>query len=126
MTAMNPLQSQAYLSSVSPLKAFEDLTMERELLKAVKRRSSFNQKGKRGSEFVILDAETVRSFEREAEAEDVIERKFEEHFTVFEDIEENEKLRLELSRTAWALRLYEEYKQQRAVKKKRNLNKKSV
>ncbi|PKU71463.1 nucleolar complex protein 3 homolog [Dendrobium catenatum] len=122
MASMNPLQTQAYLSTVSPLKAFEDLTIERELLKAVNRKSSFNKKGKRGSEFVIMDAEKVRSLESEMD-EDVIERKFEEHFIVLRDIEENEKLRLELNKTTSALRLYEEYKQHRKLKQKRKQKK---
>ncbi|XP_020571327.1 nucleolar complex protein 3 homolog isoform X2 [Phalaenopsis equestris] len=127
MTTMNPSQTQAYLSALSPVNAFDDSQIERELLKALNRKSSFKQRSKKmgSEEFVAIDAEKVRGLEKE-EDEDVIERKFEEHFMVLRDIGENEKLRLELGRVSSALSLYEEYKQQRKPKQKKQKKQKKA
>lgn len=115
---MNPSQSQAFLSTISPTKAFEDLATEQELFKAANKKFSPGRKIKRGNEFVIMNAEDVRMIESVVD-EDVVEGKIEEHFKLLKDFDENERLRLELDRTSAAIRLYKEYQQQKKLKLKR-------
>ncbi|KAK8943652.1 hypothetical protein KSP40_PGU007690 [Platanthera guangdongensis] len=120
---MNPPQSQAFLSTVSPTKAFEDLTTEQELFKAANKKFSPSRKIKSGNEFVLMNAEDVRKIESVGD-EDVVEGKFEEHFKLLKDFDENERLRLELDRTSAAFRLYGEYRQQKKLKRKAKEDKK--
>lgn len=113
---MSVAPNQAYLSILSPQQAFLELSLERE---------SFNPKGpikkatnkrKRSSAGElstgiksIVDVEA--SFD-----EDELQKKFSEHFTLLNDIKENERLSAELDRTTFALKLYEDYKQQKRRK----------
>ncbi|KAK8923962.1 hypothetical protein KSP39_PZI019540 [Platanthera zijinensis] len=120
---MNPSQTQAFLSTVSPTKAFEDLTTEQELFKAANKKFSPSRKIKSGNEFVLMNAEDVRKIESVVD-EDVVEGKFEEHFKLLKDFDENERLRLELDRTSAAIRLYGEYRQQKKLKRKAKEDKK--
>ncbi|PKA60477.1 hypothetical protein AXF42_Ash017883 [Apostasia shenzhenica] len=118
MASMNPLQTQAYLSTLSPIEAFEDSKIEQELFKPVSWRNPVNQKSKRENEFVLMNAtEHFRKLENALD-EEAIQEKFEEHFTVLRDISENERLRAELNRTSAAIRFYSEYEKQKKAKEK--------
>ncbi|KAG0503790.1 hypothetical protein HPP92_003862 [Vanilla planifolia] len=115
MASLNSSQAQPYLSTTSPLEAFKDLNIEQELSKLVRKAHTIKRKGRRGGEFVVSDSEHVRSIENALDV-DLLKSKFDEHFAVIGEFEENGRLRSELNSTSSSLRLYEEYKKEKNIK----------
>lgn len=120
MATANPSLNQAYLSTASPLQAFEEFSIEKQLSKPITGTPrSINRKRKRGKhlDFVVLKPEKIRDFESSVD-EDTVKAKMEDHFKVLSDIAESEKLRAELNRTLASINMYEEYKKQKKKQKK--------
>jgi len=119
MATANPSLNQAYLSTNSPLQAFEGFSIEKELAKPIARAPhSLDRKRKRGrksSDFVVLKPDRTQDLESSVD-EDAVKSKLEHHFNVLRDISENERLRAELNRTLAFINLYEDYKQQKKKK----------
>lgn len=117
----NLTHSQPPLSNLSPQVAFMELSLERE--------SAFNyvsnnirksiNKRKRGGSPAVPDATEQDSLDDEEE----VRRKLSEHFMLVHDIKENERLRAELDQTMLSLQLYDKYKKERQLQKKRRNNK---
>ncbi|KAJ6808298.1 nucleolar complex protein 3-like protein [Iris pallida] len=124
METMTPSQNQAYLSTISPVQAFRDLSVEQELSKPIGKPLTPNRKRKRDQHSDVASGhERVWEIECSVD-EDEIKNKLENHFQVLRDIEENERLRAELNRTMKSISLYEEYKQQKKPKKGSAVSKK--
>lgn len=125
MATMDPSQNQAYLSTTSPVQAFRDLSIEQELSKPIGKPSSTqNRKKKRVKHFDVASSPERKGQIQCPVDEDELKNKFENHFKVLRDIEENERLRAELNRTLKSISMYEEYKQQKKLKKGPAANKK--
>lgn len=125
MATMDPSQNQAYLSTTSPVQAFRDLSIEQELSKPIGKTSSTqNRKKKRVKHFDVASSPERKGQIQCPVDEDELKNKFENHFKVLRDIEENERLRAELNRTLKSISMYEEYKQQKKLKKGPAANKK--
>lgn len=112
ISSMSTAHNQVYLSNISPLQAFKDLSFEQELLSPQNGSMKLNNKRKRtnGSTTSSIVASTgfTSSFD-----EDELRMKFTSHFELLRDIKENERLRSELDRTTLSLHLFEQYKKQK-------------
>ncbi|THU50430.1 hypothetical protein C4D60_Mb06t20140 [Musa balbisiana] len=120
MANMNTAHSQVLFSTASPLQAFADLSIERELFKPASKAASLRRKRTREIEkdFVVMDPDQIRKYENMID-EDVLTRKFKDHFILNKGIMENERLRRELNHTMSSISLYEDYKRQKKHKKER-------
>lgn len=118
MATANPSLNQTYLSTASPLQAFEELSIAKQLSKPITATShSVNRKRKRGKnfDFVALKPDKIQGDENSVD-EDTIKSKLEDHFKVLSNIAESERLRAELNRNMASINLYEEYKKQKRKK----------
>ncbi|XP_062115749.1 nucleolar complex-associated protein 3 [Humulus lupulus] len=104
---MNVTHDQFFFSNVSPVQAFNDLSLEQESLNPPTNFTISNGKKKK----------VESSLDTTAIDEDVLRNKLSAHFTLLRDIKENLRLRGELDRAKHSLKLYEEYKQQKGKAK---------
>ncbi|RWW25752.1 hypothetical protein GW17_00009886 [Ensete ventricosum] len=83
---MNPAHSQVLFSTASPLQAFADLSIERELFKPASKAASLSRKRIREIEkdFVVMDPDQIRKYENMID-EDGLTRKFKDHFILNKD-----------------------------------------
>ena len=121
---MNVAQNQVYLSNISPIQAFKDLSLEQESLNPPTDLVKSNGKRKKGVGSVI-SAGIESSLDTTSIDEDEVRKKLSAHFMLLRDIKENQRLRGELDHATSSLQLYEEYKQQKR-KAKRTKSKKNV
>lgn len=111
---MNVAHNQVYLSNVSPIQAFKDMSLEQGSLSVPNDLKKSNGKRKRGS----LPSRPEPSRDATSIDEDSLGEKLSSHFLLLRDIKENQRLRSELDHTTSSLQLYEEYKQQKIKDKK--------
>lgn len=114
ISSMNVAHNQVYLSNVSPIQAFKDMSLEQGSLSVPNDLKKFNGKRKRGS----LPSRPEPSLDATSIDEDSLREKLSSHFLLLRDIKENQRLRSELDHTTSSLQLCEEYKQQKIKDKK--------
>lgn len=114
---MNTAHNQVYLSNVSPIQAFKDLSLEQQSLNPPTDLSKASVKRKRGSG-PSVSAKVEPSPDTASIDEDKLRKKLSEHFALLCDIKENQRLRSELDHATSSLQLYEEYKQHKLKAKK--------
>lgn len=108
ISSMNIAHNRVYLSNISPIQAFKDMSLEQQSLSPPNDLKQSNGKRKRGS--VLSRAE--HSLDASSVDEDSLRKKLSSHFMLLRDIKENQRLRSELDHATSSLQLYEEYKQQ--------------
>ncbi|EXB53354.1 hypothetical protein L484_016236 [Morus notabilis] len=108
ISSMNIAHNQVFLSNVSPIQAFKDMSLEQQSLSPPNDLKQSNGKRKRGS--VPFRAE--HSLDTSSVDKDSLRKKLSSHFMLLRDIKENQRLRSELDHATSSLQLYEEYKQQ--------------
>ncbi|XP_054814559.1 nucleolar complex-associated protein 3 [Prosopis cineraria] len=112
ISTMSTAHNQVFLSNISPLQAFKNMTLEQELVSPQSVNVKLNSKRKRAS-----GATTCPSIGSRADSssfdEDELRKKLGSHFMLLHDIKENERLRRELDRTTLSLELYKQYKKQK-------------
>lgn len=114
ISSMNVAHNQVYLSNVSPIQAFKDMSLEQGSLSVPNDLKKSNGKRKRGS----LSSRPEPSLDATSINEDSLREKLSSHFMLLRDIKDNQRLRSELDHTTSSLQLYEEYKQQKIQDKK--------
>ncbi|PON58290.1 Nucleolar complex-associated protein [Trema orientale] len=124
ISSMSVAPNQVYLSNISPIQAFKDLSLEQESLTPPTDLLKSNGKRKRGSGSLI-SAGIKSSLDTASIDEDEVRKKLSAHFMLLRDIKENQRLRDELDHATLSLQLYEEYKQQKR-KAKRTKSKKTI
>lgn len=124
ISSMNVAHNQVYLSNISPVQAFKDLSSEQETLDPPTDLTKSNGKRKKGSASSISTG-IESSVDAASIDEDEVRKKLSAHFMLLRDIKENQRLRSELDHATSSLQLYEEYKQQKK-KATRTKSKKKV
>ncbi|KAI4302238.1 hypothetical protein MLD38_038012 [Melastoma candidum] len=117
--SMNVAQNPVYHLMLTPVQAFNDLSVEQDSFEPKISAIKSNNKRKRANAVVPLGkeaADVVVSFD-----EDLIKRKLSEHFSIVGEIQEKERWRKEMDRTELELRLFEEYKKTKKGKGRRDL-----
>ncbi|ERN14796.1 nucleolar complex protein 3 homolog [Amborella trichopoda] len=118
--------NQMFLSIISPGQAFSEYSIARESFKlSIKPPASICKRKK------VMDSQQRKKvLESSAdphwndqEHEDLVRKRFSDHFKVFRNILENERLRRELNLTMSSIHLYEEYRREKKKKKRRCLDK---
>ncbi|KAF3438255.1 hypothetical protein FNV43_RR21016 [Rhamnella rubrinervis] len=112
ISIMNVANNQVYLSNVSPIQAFTDLSLERESFDPPSDVKKPNSKRKGASDSSV-SASIESSLETSSIDEDKVREKLSAHFKLLHDIKENQRLRGELEHATSSLQLHEEYKQQK-------------
>lgn len=107
--------NQVYLSIISPQQAFFDLSLEGESFNLQSDSLKLNNKRKRGSGSSRSACVTPLT-DTILVSDDEVRKKLSTHFMLLRDIKENERLRGDLDRTTFYLKLYEEHKKQRRKK----------
>ncbi|KAG2679664.1 hypothetical protein I3760_11G060800 [Carya illinoinensis] len=107
--------NQVYLSIISPQQAFFDLSLEGESFNLQSDSLKLNNKRKRGSGSSRSACVTPLT-DTVLVSDDEVRKKLSTHFMLLRDINENERLRGDLDRTTFYLKLYEEHKKQRRKK----------
>ncbi|XP_042949209.1 nucleolar complex protein 3 homolog isoform X2 [Carya illinoinensis] len=107
--------NQVYLSIISPQQAFFDLSLEGESFNLQSDSLKLNNKRKRGSGSSRSACVTPLT-DTVLVSDDEVRKKLSTHFMLLRDIKENERLRGDLDRTTFYLKLYEEHKKQRRKK----------
>ncbi|XP_047333626.1 nucleolar complex-associated protein 3 [Impatiens glandulifera] len=115
-TMSTATQNQVLLSYITPQQAYTQSSIEQETFD-LKEDFGKNRKRKRGSESVVSDVDQDVKM-GEADEDDVLRKKFCDHFVMVHDMSESKRLKDELSRTTLALDLFEKYKNQ--TKKKQS------
>ena len=114
LSSMGTAHNQVYLSVTSPQQAFKELSLQQESFSPQNGIPKLNTKRKRenGPSTSSIGFTTVmNSFDEEE-----LQQKLSSHFMLLHDIKENERLRSELDKTAFSLKLYEQYKEQKKKK----------
>ncbi|CAL1409404.1 unnamed protein product [Linum trigynum] len=121
---MSAAPGQAILRINSPQQAYRDLSLEKEafdLQQDVVKSSNKRKKSLPNGASARTSLETDIAMSDSVDEEEELSRKFCEHFRVLEEMKENERARDELARTKVALQVYEEYKQLRKKKSKKQV-----
>ncbi|KAK9056872.1 hypothetical protein SSX86_024236 [Deinandra increscens subsp. villosa] len=113
--------NQVFLANVSPQQAFIDMSLDKEKFTVKTANKQSNSKRKRGNRPPLPLAAAGGADEVAVVDENVVRTKLSEHFSLVNEMEENERLRRELDRTTLALQLHREYKKQKKVKKQRTM-----
>lgn len=107
--------NQVYLSIISPQQAFSDLSLKGESFNLQSDNLKLNNKRKRGSGS-SRSARVAPLPDTVSVNDDEVRKKLSTHFTLLRDIKENERLRGDLDRTTFYLKLYEEHRKQQKKK----------
>lgn len=125
ISSMNVVTNQVYLSNISPIQAFVDMSLEGESFDTPSNINKSNNKRKRGSGSSI-SASIEPSGETSSNDEDEVRKKLSAHFVLLRDIKEDKKFRSELEHVTSSLQLHEEYKQQKRKAVRRPKSKKKA
>lgn len=125
ISSMSVANNQVYLSNISPIQAFTDMSLERETFDPPSGINKSNNKRKRGIGSSI-SASVETSGETSSIDEDELRKKLSAHFMLLRDIKENKKLRSELEHVTSSLQQHKEYKQQKRKTTQRPKSKKKL
>ncbi|KAF7824419.1 nucleolar complex protein 3-like protein [Senna tora] len=120
ISSMGTAHNQVFLSNISPLQAFKDLSLELEFPTPQSGKIKLNNRRERANGSSTSPSIGATPFTSSFN-EDELRGKLTSHFVLLRDIKDNERLRSELDRTTLSLQLFEQYKKQ----KKRGLKTKS-
>ncbi|KAL8171680.1 hypothetical protein V2J09_023484 [Rumex salicifolius] len=109
--SMSTAPNQAFMSTLSPMQAYANFSLEKESFNGNIDMKKIGSKRKRGASLPDTDETSIDA--AKLPNEERLKKKLTDNFNLLRDIEENEKLRLELNRTLSSLNLYEEYKKQK-------------
>ncbi|KAL3503741.1 hypothetical protein ACH5RR_038190 [Cinchona calisaya] len=112
ISTMNTVNNQVSHSNVSPQQAFMQLSVEQESFIPASDMKRASNKRKRGS-FPSPISTALKDELISLPDENAVKKKLSEHFSILDDIVENDRLKAELYRTNMSLKLYEQYKKQK-------------
>lgn len=113
ISMMNAANNRAVHTNLSPQQAFMQLSLEPEPFIPSNSMKTSANKRKKGSGCLPSTNSVSKLESTNTSDENHVKKKLAEHFSVLDDMVENERLRAEFYSTNRSLKLYEEYKKQK-------------